>query len=114
MALELFKYIIYFLIIGIKLDMLRYGQNDKEKNNFVRTHLELGKTPAEEAGLKVPLSNNRLLNLISLSNSPPGLPYSNNACCRKCIQKSYVLWIFEEYHFTDRLKYYLVEKGIPY
>lgn len=29
--------------------MLRYGQNDKEKNNFVRTHLELGKTPAEEA-----------------------------------------------------------------
>ncbi len=43
--------------------------------NFVRTHMGLGKTPAEEAGLKVSLGNNRLLNLISLSNSPLKLPY---------------------------------------
>jgi hypothetical protein len=44
--------------------------------NFVRTHQGLGKTPADEAGLKMPLDNNRLLNLISLSNSPLALPYS--------------------------------------
>jgi hypothetical protein len=42
--------------------------------NFVRTHQGLGKTPADEAGLKMSLDNNRLLNLISLSNSPLALP----------------------------------------
>ncbi len=44
--------------------------------NFVRTHLGLGKTPADEAGLMMPLGNNKLLNLISLSNSPLAWPYS--------------------------------------
>jgi transposase-like protein len=37
--------------------------------NFVRTHQGLGKTPADEAELKLQLGNNKLLGLISLSNS---------------------------------------------
>ena len=34
------------------------------KNNFIRTHQGLGKTPAEEAELCIPPGRNRLLDLI--------------------------------------------------
>ncbi len=37
--------------------------------DFVRTHMGLGKTPAEEAELKIPLGRNRLLDLITFSSS---------------------------------------------
>lgn len=36
--------------------------------NFVRTHLGLGKTPAEEAGIKLRLGSNRLLDLIQIAS----------------------------------------------
>ncbi len=44
--------------------------------NFVRTHLGIGKTPADEAGLMMPLGNNKLLNLISLSDPLSAWTYS--------------------------------------
>ena len=41
-----------------------FGELRRITYNFVRTHQGIGKTPAEEAGLDIPLGRNKLLHLI--------------------------------------------------
>ena len=38
--------------------------------NFVREHSSIGKTPAEQAGIKLDLGQNRIENLIKLASKP--------------------------------------------
>jgi len=60
--------------------------------DFVRTHQGIGKTPAEEAEIILPLGRNRLLSLINFFLSPLSTPFSikivprttiNDVCARQ-------------------------------
>lgn len=53
--------------------------------NFLREHSSLGKTPAEQAGIKLDLGQNKIENLIKMASKTTS--YSNNNYSEKGVRK---------------------------